>query len=1214
MRQVLLSMQRAIARHRALVAVTLLAAALAALPALNPITIGPSDPSAQQQAFRADHSFAEARDVLASHRELIELGERLLAESGLDPALERMQERLHRETAILTRIVGASDASAYWGAYAELHEVYAEGNDSMRTYWDARAIFERALSELASPTVYHLPQTMPALVYLTSDLFVLAPLILSPWGAWLLPHDAPGYDGSLDFAVWMVPLAAGVLAGVESMAPLRGGNRREAPLRGARTSGDAWARDLGRAWMRATVWGAGAALAVTLPGAVAAALHNGIGDPSYPIVFLTRGNTIASTTVGAVLMERGALVLGIAALASAVALALHALTHSRIPSAAVFASSIALAGQSWYFAPLSPLRGAAPLLPTSYLDPSRATGAAQAGVTALPAVGFGGVNAHTGIAIAAGCTALLLFCTLTSGLLARPAARWFSLHGRSGWAMRLPPTFQRVLYRIGEAPRARTSRAPGDPPAHGPPALAPHSSIHPRASHGVDSSPSRTHVSLPLSRRKSGHESEREMIHMTNVHGAHRRQNMRTGSGALRLTARYARELARATVKNRLLWALIAVEALLVCLALAMPPGQWVPTPFNRADALAGASLAIEGAQSTEARLSRLSEEGRPLSAANRDALEDARTSSALAEDLLAAESDRAFYTALARQLRWFEQQTRAGELIGGNAGNYALEASFLERLITLDDPRVFEQTADMPLLILLTVHWQRLGRIPLISSLADALTLANRATDPLASYPSIGYAAHLLFAAPLVAVALVATRWQTHRYLAAQAPVPRAGALAATLVVSTALAVVLGILAAFPLMPQYFDHLGPLADVVPWLPSTYLCIPETVGAGESIPTLESAIMSLSGVTPERGRAVLGATVLTALALSAGTELYRWGASGLRHDASPTDDAGPSGGAKPADDAGQASGAKPIDRRSAAPGGALASVVIRAPAIAIASAALIIVAATPAVLPLRTGLDPFTQEHYRELIRQHRQTQDPQAATFDAALAAEERRLVHHAAYANGNRAFAEAAASYETWRCERFASGELVPSNPGAPADAERRAAFYTALASLPDPHVITLSSELPAMEYLAYLARIAPAPLWGAPALAAAAATAARVRNGFLRQMPLPACVRYAAVCLVVLLTGIVSCTVALAGAAALACARSGWGDLHAPSLVSAVSFAPAGEGIVRHALAISLTVLGIALVAGAVAIALTRDTRRALHGAPAPRQQNGSAAALR
>lgn len=781
------------------------------------------------------------------------------------------------------------------------------------------------------------------------------------------------------------------------------------------------------------------------------------------------------------------------------------------------------------------------------------------------------------------------------------------------------------------------------------------------------------------------------MIHMTNVHGAHRRQNMRTGSGALRLTARYACELARATVKNRLLWALIAVEALLVCLALAMPPGQWVPTPFNRADALAGASLAIEGAQSTEAILSRLSEEGRPLSAADRDALEDARTSAALAEDLLAAESDRAFYTALARQLRWLEQQTRAGELIGGNAGNYALEASFLERLITLDDPRVFEQTADMPLLILLTVHWQRLGRIPLISSLADALTLANRTTDPLASYPPIGYAAHLLFAAPLVAVALVATRWQTHRYLAAQAPVPRAGALTATLVVSTALAaaalvaimlptalvallrngigdtaypvayyfgtepvltttglalgalarrillvalctsslalcmaaisrrflpgaVVLGILAAFPLMPQYFDHLGPLADVVPWLPSTYLCIPETVGAGESIPTLEGAIMSLPGVTPERGRAVLGATVLTALALSAGAEIYRWGASGLRHGASPANGAGPSGGAKPADDAGQASRAKPVNRKSAAPGGAFASVVIRAPAIAIASAALIIVAATPAVLPLRTGLDPFTQEYYRELIRQHRQSQDPQAATFDAALAAEERRLVHHAAYANGNRAFAEAAASYETWRCERFASGELVPSNPGAPADAARRATFYTALASLPDPHIITLSSELPAMEYLAYLARIAPAPLWGAPALAATAATAARVRNGFLRQMPLPACARYAAACLVVLLTGIVSCTVALAGAAALACARSGWGDPRAPSLVSAVSFAPAGEGVVRHALAISLTVLGIALVAGAVAIALTRDTRRALRGVPTPRQQNGSAAALR
>ena len=218
--------------------------------------------------------------------------------------------------------------------------------------------------------------------------------------------------------------------------------------------------------------------------------------------------------------------------------------------------------------------------------------------------------------------------------------------------------------------------------------------------------------------------------------------------------ARYACELARATVKNRLLWALIAIEALLVCLALAMPPGQWVPTPVQktRADALAGASLAIEGAQSTEAILSRLSEEGRPLSAANRDALEDARTSAALAEDLLAAENDRAFYTALARQLRWFEQQTRSGELIGGNAGNYALEASFLERLITLDDPRVFEQTADMPLLILLTVHWQRLGRIPLISSLADRahacqprdrpprLVSIHRVCGPSALCSALGY------------------------------------------------------------------------------------------------------------------------------------------------------------------------------------------------------------------------------------------------------------------------------------------------------------------------------------------------------------------------------------------------------------------------------------------------------------------------------------------
>lgn len=419
------------------------------------------------------------------------------------------------------------------------------------------------------------------------------------------------------------------------------------------------------------------------------------------------------------------------------------------------------------------------------------------------------------------------------------------------------------------------------------------------------------------------------MIHMLKVHGAHRRQGTRATPGALGLTVRYARELTRTTVKNRLLWALAAAEALLLCLTLALPPGQLIPTPFNRADATAGARLALEGAQTTEGVFARMIEAGRPLSAADHRALEDARTSAALAEDLLAAEGDRAFYTALARQLRWFEQQTRAGNLLGGNAGDYALEAAFLEQLVTLDDPRVFERTADMPLLTLLTAHWQRLGRIPFISALTDALVLASGAADDPALQPPIGYAAHALFTIPLVAVALVATRWQTHRRLAAQAPVPRAGALAATLVVSTVLttamlgaimlptatfvllrngmgdaaypvayyfgtepvlttagpalcalvcrillvalcvsalalsaatishrvlpgAIVLGALAALPLAPQYFDHLGPLADIVPWLPSTYLCIPETIGAAESIPSLTSAIMSLPGVSVAR--------------------------------------------------------------------------------------------------------------------------------------------------------------------------------------------------------------------------------------------------------------------------------------------------------------------------------------------------------------------------
>lgn len=473
MRRVLLSLQRAIARHRALVAVTLLAAALAALPALRPVVGWSNDPSAQQQAFRSDPTFTEARDALASYRELIEMGERLLAQKDPDPALERMQDQLERSVAILARIVEAPDASAYWGAYAELHELNAEDTNSMRTYWSARASFERALSELATPVVYRLPQTMPALVYLTSDLYVLAPLALSPWGAWLLPGDVPGYDGSLDFAVWMIPLAAGVLAGAESGVVRRGSTRGGACAAGTRMRNGTWARSLGHAWVRGTAWGAGAALAVTLSGAMAAALRNGVGDPSYPIVYLTGGNATVSTTVGAVLVERGTLMLGIAALASAVAVALRTLTRSRTPAAALIAGSIVLAAQSWYFAPLSPLRGVAPLLPTTYLDPSRATGSAQADMSGLPAAGFGGIDAQTGIAVIAGGAAFLFACTLAAGLLARSVARWLGRNERRGAAVRLPLPSRRVLFRIGDAPRACAARAPGDPLAHGPPKPVP---------------------------------------------------------------------------------------------------------------------------------------------------------------------------------------------------------------------------------------------------------------------------------------------------------------------------------------------------------------------------------------------------------------------------------------------------------------------------------------------------------------------------------------------------------------------------------------------------------------------------------------------------------------------------------------------------------------------------------------------------------------------
>ena len=222
------------------------------------------------------------------------MGERLLAQKGPDPALERMQDQLERSVAILARIVEAPDASAYWGAYAELHEL----NARIPTACAPTGAHGRHLSapfpSSRRPWCTGFPKPCPRSCT-SLPISMCSHRSRQPLGAWLLPDDVPGYDGSLDFAVWMIPLAAGVLAGVESGVVRAGSTRGGACAASTRMRNGTWARSLGHAWVRGTAWGAGARCSNALRGDGGGAAQRG-RRPSYPIVYLTGGNATVSTT------------------------------------------------------------------------------------------------------------------------------------------------------------------------------------------------------------------------------------------------------------------------------------------------------------------------------------------------------------------------------------------------------------------------------------------------------------------------------------------------------------------------------------------------------------------------------------------------------------------------------------------------------------------------------------------------------------------------------------------------------------------------------------------------------------------------------------------------------------------------------------------------------------------------------------------------------
>lgn len=442
---------RMVFSHPAVLACVLVAAALAAWPAMG------VRPSLQDEALSVEEqlpygmyrSLEEARDSLAGNLRLMrgfaERGELALSQMRLMAAEEKRLEALDEA-------LSASDVKGFLEAAAQYYELQPSGAAG------AQALQFHALSKLEDPAFYTLPQTMPAAIYLASRQFILSPLVFAAGG--LMGHEgllSRGYDGSLDFLVWAIPIVAAALVGA-------GFGWRAFHVRGV-----CGLRRMGRSVVSGAVSGASAALAVTVPACLLACAHNGIGDLAYPVIVQAADATYGVTTVGMVLIERAALLCGMSLVAACLGAASCRVAGGTAPAACVCSAGLVLAAQPWYFTIFSPLRDVAHLLPATYADPGRVTGSADAFATAATPPQLSGAGVASGILTFAAAAAGIIAMTLAVRGLAEGAERWrlALCQGRSYRICLIAPTWSR-LADLGAPPAA--PMLPGDPLAHGPPA------------------------------------------------------------------------------------------------------------------------------------------------------------------------------------------------------------------------------------------------------------------------------------------------------------------------------------------------------------------------------------------------------------------------------------------------------------------------------------------------------------------------------------------------------------------------------------------------------------------------------------------------------------------------------------------------------------------------------------------------------------------------
>ena len=394
-----------------------------------------------------------------SQRSALELLDAQIGRAGGDSVLERQRDLLAEDVALLGRACEAEEARELLRAVATYDERLVERGQTAHNgaYLGAEAALYRALAELDDPRLIEKSGEMPAVVYLATNQFALAPVVFAIADLGFVPNTT--YDGSLEFLLWVVPLAAASFAG----ACLS--ERAAAPVR-LRLGG-------AHAIVVGAVCGCVAAGAVALPAAVVSILRNGVGELAYPLAYLNGVGGSVVSSAGTLLGQRALMLVASALFFSALAHLSLRLARRAAPGVLAAAGVVALAAQPWWFSRSNSLLDAAYLIPVTYLDPFRVTGGGASTLVSTPASLIPGAGAGVGVLVLGLSAALVVAAPKLAALLASTTCRW-RLVTACALSSCLDGLFQARWcgFVAGLSRRVLTLLA-GDPLAHGPPSRRP---------------------------------------------------------------------------------------------------------------------------------------------------------------------------------------------------------------------------------------------------------------------------------------------------------------------------------------------------------------------------------------------------------------------------------------------------------------------------------------------------------------------------------------------------------------------------------------------------------------------------------------------------------------------------------------------------------------------------------------------------------------------